>query len=36
VGRLCFGCKFFVDEKINHRPEVALQGGDFEAFSKGV
>jgi len=32
VGRLCFGCKFFVDEKINHRPKVALKGGDFEAF----
>ena len=34
VGRLCFGCKFFVDEKINHRPKVVLPAERFEAFRR--
>jgi hypothetical protein len=31
---LCFGCKFFVDEKINPRPRVALSSERFEAFRR--
>jgi hypothetical protein len=31
---LCIGCKFFVDEKINHRPRVILSGEGFEAFKR--
>ncbi|MBW2056045.1 MAG: hypothetical protein JRH07_10765 [Deltaproteobacteria bacterium] len=32
VGKMCFGCKFFVDEKINYRPEVLLSPEEFDAF----
>ncbi len=32
VGRMCFGCKFFIDEKINHRPRVVLSPARFDAF----
>ena len=34
VGRMCFGCKFFVDEKIHHRPQVMLPVESFEAFER--
>ncbi len=36
VGRLCFGCKFFVDEKISHRPKVVLPAESFEAFQRDL
>ena len=32
VGRKCFGCKFFYDEKVNNQLEVALQDGSMEQF----
>lgn len=32
VGRMCFGCRFFVDEKINHRPELVLSAERFKVF----
>lgn len=32
MGRMCFGCRFFVDEKINHRPKVALSAERYGAF----
>lgn len=32
VGRMCFGCRFFIDEKINHRPQVLLSPEDFRVF----
>jgi len=34
VGRMCFGCKFFVDEKINHSPKVVISPERFEAFRR--
>ncbi len=32
VGKKCFGCKSFVDEKINHRPKLLLSAEDFCTF----
>ncbi len=32
AGRMCFGCRYFVDEKINHRSKVVLSPERFEAF----
>jgi len=34
VGRMCFGCKFFSDEKIIHRPKFLLPPDKFEAFKR--
>jgi hypothetical protein len=34
VGRLCFGCKYFVDEKIHHRPKVVLSKEGFDTFKR--
>lgn len=32
AGRLCFGCRFFLDEKIVYQPRVVLTKERFEAF----
>ena len=32
VGRKCFGCKFFYDEKVNNQLELVLQDGAVEQF----
>ena len=36
VGKLCFGCRFFVDEKINLRPKVVLPTESFESFQRDL
>jgi hypothetical protein len=32
AGKKCFGCKHFVDEKVNFQPEVILPSNQFETF----
>lgn len=32
VGRLCHGCSYFQDEKINHQPRVKLSPFEYEIF----
>ncbi|MFQ6115065.1 MAG: hypothetical protein ACE5NG_13455 [bacterium] len=34
VGRKCFGCKYFYDEKINNQPQVSLREDDFKIFQE--
>ena len=36
VGKLCFGCKFSVEEKIILRPKVALSPEKFEVFRRDL
>ncbi|MBN2012626.1 hypothetical protein JW960_25075 [candidate division KSB1 bacterium] len=32
VGRKCFGCKHFYDEKINHQPQLLIGQDDYQNF----
>jgi hypothetical protein len=36
VGRKCFGCKEFYDEKVINRPEVVLSDEEFSIFMKDL
>jgi len=36
VGKKCFGCKFFSDEKIIYRPQIVVSSERFEAFKRDL
>jgi hypothetical protein len=36
VGRKCFGCKEFYDEKVTNRPEIALSDEEFSKFMRDL
>jgi len=36
VGRKCFGCKYYYEDKICHQPEAILSDQEFEEFKKSL
>lgn len=36
VGRKCFGCKYYYEDKVCHQPEVILPNEEFEEFKKSL
>jgi hypothetical protein len=36
VGRKCFGCKYYYEDKVCHQPEVILENQEFEEFKKSL
>ena len=34
TGRLCEGCRYFLDEKIHYQPRILISGAKFEAFQR--
>ena len=32
IGRKCFGCKYFYDEKMNYHPELQISEGEYHNF----
>lgn len=36
VGRKCFGCKYYYEDKVCHQPEIILPNEEFEEFKKSL
>ena len=36
MGRKCFGCKYYYEDKICHQPDVILDNKEFEKFEKSL
>jgi len=36
IGRLCYGCTHYHDEKIHYQPEVSISAVDYQAFMEEV
>ncbi|MFX0201192.1 MAG: hypothetical protein ACFFCW_34170, partial [Candidatus Hodarchaeota archaeon] len=36
VGRKCFGCKYYYEEKVCHQPDVILDDEEFKKFEKSL